>query len=997
MAAGASRGNLGSLTVAIGANTEGLTQVINEIKKTNTAIRSLGTRISNQSKKIEDAFGKAAKSTKKLRSETDKAAASTKKQEALLAREIKTIASAEERTKSLTSAIKRAGASEGDIRRLNSATRTFRTEVKGAEGNTLRLAVAQTKLSKRVGDTRRRLSAFNTTIRKKEFANAAKDAAIFKDKMQDLTKSIQLALGPLSGVASRVTAFAGLANKNTIAIAGMIGALVGLFFILKKTLQAGSAFEIQFKRIEAQLELTGRAAIFSAKEVNKIAEEVADATLTNAKTARQAASALLFFNKITKKDFKTVLNLAQSLSAVLGGDLVQSAKRIGRAIQDPNEGLSSLNRQLALLTPREEDTAKALSLLGREAESTAFIIDRLASKLKDLGELEAAGVAGAFDTLLERIGRFFEIAGEAGGILQPFTDALLRISEKIAKVNKGLAELPLGLRAFGAILRAISATLSTFIENIDLMVIILGGFLATKILSKLATGFVVLATAVNRGTFAVALFNIATGRLGLVIALGAAVGIAAFRFKQLNKESDTFFTRTNLEKNLINFETKLEKVNKDLERFRRDQRADDPRIKNAEAGKKLLEDRIREERKLIAVLKQGEKISKKEERKPLEQEDLFAQLEVRLSKLDNTLFALRNNFGDVDNEVLKFAQSLGLVKLTADRTGTSIKFLDDKTGELGAKFRREVPKLIIGLEGMAREEKRVAEEAKFAAQAVALIEPPIGFELFTKRFIGLARELNRGKITQEEFNQALDQSVFALNRFDLSISAALDASRLDKYQKSQKAINDIIAEMSDPLKDATPELRKFNEQLRELEKLREARPEESDLFNLKLQKMRNEVLRNNAAMQTFANTVSSGFAQGILQGDKLSDVLGRIGDRLAEAALQALIFKAIMSEGFLGFLNQFPGVTPSAGVPVSGEQQFGGGDFLTTGGTPTGTAPPRSATRFSGGRGGDTNIFIDAREADPGVEARVARAIARSGIQQRAISANNSFEARRRA
>src|SRR5690606_29157338 len=38
-------------------------------------------------------------------------------------------------------------------------------------------------------------------------------------RMTDLTKSVQVALGPLSGVASRITAITALANKNSIAVA----------------------------------------------------------------------------------------------------------------------------------------------------------------------------------------------------------------------------------------------------------------------------------------------------------------------------------------------------------------------------------------------------------------------------------------------------------------------------------------------------------------------------------------------------------------------------------------------------------------------------------------------------------------------------------------------------------------------------------------------------------------------------------------------------------
>ncbi len=1007
MAAGASRGNLGSLTVAIGANTEGLTQVINEIKKTNTAIRSLGTRISNQSKKIEESFGKAAKATKRLRTETDKATASTKKQETLLAKEIKTIASAEERTKNLTAAIKRAGASENEIKKLNAVTRVFRSEIKSAQGNTLGFANAQIKLSRNINNARRRLAAFNSTVRKADLKAQAKSAELFKDKMQDLTKSIQLALGPLSGVASRVTAFAGLVNKNTIAIAGLIGVVVLLGFTLIKAIRSGTAFEVQFKRIEAQLKLTGREAEISAERVNAIAEEVADATLTSGKLARQAASAVLVFTRVTAKDFGRVLNLAQDFASILGGDMVQAAKRIGRAIQDPNEGLSSLNRQLALLTPNEEAVAKGLSRMGREAEATAFILGILEDKIGGLARKEAKGLAGAFDTLAERIGRFLERAAITGGILQPLTDGFNKVSRALKRINDEFDPAVRSAGAFAFTVEQLTRVIVALVLNFDSFLIILGVLFGGKGIAFLGKAFIGLAASIRTATVAATLFNFAI-KTGPLILLGVAIAAVTTKFRLFGDELESFDKKSDLLDTIKSLRPEVRSLGRDLDKLR--SRSESFTDLGGSTEIAILERNFLNKKRILRRAeadlerfnrREAELAKKAAKAKEAADAKRFAgtvdaRTQGLLLETTNQIFILNRQVRESDKVFFEFLKTIGEVEIKVGESGVAFEFQKKKIQEtlpLIERQREALRQAFLDKQKFAFEEKQFTDRLN---SALARIETPEDNLVSLRReLVDLAQAFGREIIGIEEFSEAVDGVNVAIQNFTDDRAAALAADDVAEFARKMKLANEVVSDSRDIFGGTNAALAEFNKQLVQIEQLRDEGFIGQDTFNEKLKKMEIQLARDTEGVQQFASTVSSGFATGILQGEKLSDVLGRIGDRLAEAALQALIFRSIMS-GFGGFLSPDTGIGTTAGAATGSDISSAPGDFNLT--SPTGlSAPPPTRALVGRNRGSTTIINIDAREADPGVEARVARAIARSGIQNRAVSANNSFEARRRA
>lgn len=250
-------------------------------------------------------------------------------------------------------------------------------------------------------------------------------------KITDLSKSIQVALGPLSGVASRLTAIASLANRNTLAIAGLIGGTIAIGSIFKKASELGQAFESDMLKINQQLKATGLESRMTAKELDKLAVSLGDKTLTSAQEARKAISVILGFPNVARNNMQRVLEMSQNLSVVMGGNLTLNARRLARALEDPKNSLDTLRRAGVFFTDLEKEWLDQLTKTNRELEAQNYILDKL-NGIAGAAEAQAGGLAGAYDSLAEAVKIYLEQLAVGSG----FNEALKEIIVDLTKVFK---------------------------------------------------------------------------------------------------------------------------------------------------------------------------------------------------------------------------------------------------------------------------------------------------------------------------------------------------------------------------------------------------------------------------------------------------------------------------------------------------------------------------------------------------------------------------------
>jgi hypothetical protein len=356
----------------------------------------------------------------------------------------------------------------------------------------------------------------------------------FNKSSQDLTKSVQVALGPLSGVAARITALTALFNRNTFAAAGMIGMFTGFVVATKRMVRLGTETELQMLRMDAVVRSLGDSAAFTSNELEGMAQSLAAGTLASVSEAREAVTTLATFGNIAPQIFEQATRSAYAFADVMGGQLAASVRQVGVLLEDPVRNMEMLRRRGIQFTQAEREKIDVLMRSGRVMEAQALTLKKFEIFVAQ-SEEKTKLLAGTLDRTSQLLQTFFESVNKAGGVTGS-------VSKNISILNDALETLltndtfieNLG-RAFETAGRIVSRVLVLVTENIEALsaaIIGLVTLLTGKVLLSLAAftvKIIAASKAINTlrtsilGLFLLFRVGGAAGVLGGVLAGGAAL------------------------------------------------------------------------------------------------------------------------------------------------------------------------------------------------------------------------------------------------------------------------------------------------------------------------------------------------------------------------------------------------------------------------------------------------------------------------------------------
>ena len=322
------------------------------------------------------------------------------------------------------------------------------------------LATIVVELRSKTGQFQNQFSRATDTVRKKttQLNTATKKTADGAKNLQErfrrASQSIAAIQGPLGPVAGRITSLGTIIGNVGLKTAITTLAIAGLAFALKSAITTAGRAERQFAKLEGVLKATGSAAGLTLQEIETLAQEIGIQTLASTQGVRDAAGVLLTFKSITGETFKDALRLSQDLAEVGFGTVKTAALQLGKALEEPEIGLSALRRVGVSFTEQQKEQIKTLDFLGKKQEAQAIILKALNEQVGGTGVNAAKGLAGALDTLNEE----FTIFVESNNLVQnslAATTALLKglnalfgdtknnfkalsdtqLSEELAKIN----------------------------------------------------------------------------------------------------------------------------------------------------------------------------------------------------------------------------------------------------------------------------------------------------------------------------------------------------------------------------------------------------------------------------------------------------------------------------------------------------------------------------------------------------------------------------------
>lgn len=281
-----------------------------------------------------------------------------------------------------------------------------------------------------------------------------------------------------SKVTGALDGLKGMFGEATGTMLGQLSAVAlqnigaGIVSVGKDIMSSALSAEQSQAQLNAVLESTGGQAGVTASQVNELANSLSQVTMFEDDAIVSGESMLLTFTNIGSDVFPSATQTMLDMSQALGQDLTASAMQLGKALNDPVQGVTALRRVGVQLTDDQEELIKKLVETGDVAGAQKIILEELQKEFG--GSAEAAGqtMAGQlqilnneFDNVKEDLGTAFlpvlkDLVGIAKDLMPYLQQAVQWFSSLPTPVKDGAAAVLAIVAALAPLIGVISSVVS---------------------------------------------------------------------------------------------------------------------------------------------------------------------------------------------------------------------------------------------------------------------------------------------------------------------------------------------------------------------------------------------------------------------------------------------------------------------------------------------------------------------------------------------------------
>lgn len=298
------------------------------------------------------------------------------------------------------------------------------------------------------------------------------DAGGFSKGMKEATKQAETFDKKMQDIGSRMQKFGATMS---------LAVTVPILAFGKASVDAALESEMAMTELETVIESTGGAAGVTADELAKMADELQGVTMFGDEAIMQGQAMLLTFTKIGEDVFPeatmAMLNMAQKY-----GSIEEASIQLGKALNDPIQGVSALRRVGVMLSDQQEQQIKDFMAVGDIASAQRVILQELETEFGGLAEAMGTTAAGQMAIFNNELDSLKEALGQAIiPTLVDFIKALTPIVQAIADAPPWVQKLIvvfLGLLALVGPLVGFAGTIVSMVGTLSSMGITLGGLSA---------------------------------------------------------------------------------------------------------------------------------------------------------------------------------------------------------------------------------------------------------------------------------------------------------------------------------------------------------------------------------------------------------------------------------------------------------------------------------------------------------------------------------------
>lgn len=162
------------------------------------------------------------------------------------------------------------------------------------------------------------------------------------------------------------------------------------------------------RRLESVLRATGYTAGMTSDELINLASEIQSLTGVSDELIKETQTVLLTFRNLSRDVFPETLKLTQDMATVMGTDMKSAALQVGKALNDPIQGLTALRRVGVAFTEQQKEQIKTLVESGKRTEAQKIILAELRQEFGGAAEASKTytmQITTDLDDLREELGR----------------------------------------------------------------------------------------------------------------------------------------------------------------------------------------------------------------------------------------------------------------------------------------------------------------------------------------------------------------------------------------------------------------------------------------------------------------------------------------------------------------------------------------------------------------------------------------------------------------
>ena len=261
-------------------------------------------------------------------------------------------------------------------------------------------------------------------------------------KMDQLEKETAEAKNQAGGLNGAIAGLAGGAAFAAInALQEQLGKVLNLIASIPGRLSSAADANADYERtllgLEKQLESSGGQVGFTSDQLVNFASDLGEATLTSEEAVLRASRSLLSFRSVVGTAFTRGVSVSQDLAEVLGGDLESNIIQVGKALEDPINGLTALSRSGTQFNAEQKNLIRSLVESGDLLGAQDVILTELERQYGGTAIAAAQGLEGIKDTL----GEFRnDLQRGLGGAISPAFEGLNLL---LSEILSGLKEVDL--------------------------------------------------------------------------------------------------------------------------------------------------------------------------------------------------------------------------------------------------------------------------------------------------------------------------------------------------------------------------------------------------------------------------------------------------------------------------------------------------------------------------------------------------------------------------